>query len=311
MTEAAYLALHRSGQLAERATAAQQQLSACTLCGWDCAIDRSNEIGPCQTGTTARVSTSYIHFGEEAPLVGKRGSGAIFFANCDLRCLFCQTWRWNVKGQGQDITPAQLAYLMLDLQAKNAHNINLVTPTHVLPQILAALVIAADEGLTLPLVWNSGGYDSPAALALLEGIVDIYLPDMKYADADLARKLSGIRDYPQVNRAAVLEMQRQVGPLKLDGNGVATRGLLVRHLVMPGQAENTRAVLRWLADELGPNTYFSLMDQYRPAYRAEKIPGIDAPITPDEYGAARSLAESLGLTRLDAGRTLEISPKVD
>lgn len=304
MPEPGYLALHRSGQLAERVRAAQSQLVECRLCGWDCGIDRADDLGPCRTGTAARVATAYVHFGEEAPLVGQHGSGAIFFANCDLRCQFCHTWKWNVEGRGRDVTPGQLAFLMLDLQEKGAHNVNLVTPTHVLPQILSALQIAAFEGLRLPLVWNSGGYDTLDALALLDGVVDIYLPDMKYADEALARRWSGVRDYPGINRAALLEMQRQVGPLQLDADGAAIRGLLVRHLVMPGQPENTRAALRWLAEYLGPETYLSLMDQYRPAYRATGHPDLAAPMTPAEYMPARDYARSLGLRRLDAGLTL-------
>jgi putative pyruvate formate lyase activating enzyme len=311
MPEPAYLALHRSGELAARVEAAQRQLSGCHLCGWRCGIDRAAETGPCRTGTLARVATAYVHYGEEAPLVGQRGSGAIFFANCDLRCQFCQTWRWNVKGQGRDVTPGQLAHLMLDLQSKGVYNINLVTPTHVVPQILAALEIAIGEGLRLPLVWNSSGYDTPETLALLDGVVDIYLPDVKYADEPLARRLSGVRDYPRVNQAAVREMHRQVGHLKLDGDGIATRGLLVRHLVMPGQPENTRAMLRWLAENLGPDTYLSLMDQYRPAYRAANHPDLAAPMTPDEYRLARDYALSLGLTRLDQGHTLPLPASPD
>ena len=307
----AYLNLQQSGQLAARAQTAQQQLSNCTLCGWHCAIDRANELGPCSTGTSARVATSYIHFGEESPLVGQGGSGAIFFANCDLRCQFCQTWQWNIKGKGQDVTPAQLAHLMLDLQAKGAHNINLVTPTHVTPQILEALVIAVDAGLHLPIVWNSGGYDSSSTLALLDGVVDIYLPDMKYADSALALSLSGIPDYAHVNRAVLREMHRQVGQLALDERGVARRGLLVRHLVMPGHADNTRAVLDWLAEHLGPDTYLSLMDQYRPAYRASARPELAAPLSSDEYAQALRYAHGLGLSRLDQGRTLEVATNSD
>jgi putative pyruvate formate lyase activating enzyme len=309
--EPAYLDLHRTGALAVRVKTAQKHLRACRLCGWDCGIDRAQELGPCRTGTAARVATSYVHFGEEAPLTGQHGSGAIFFANCDLRCQFCQTWRWNIKGQGREVTPGQLATLMLDLQTKGANNINLVTPTHVVPQILAALRIAADEGLRLPLVWNSGGYDSPETLALLDGVVDIYLPDMKYADATLARRLSGVSDYPRVNQAAVLEMHRQVGHLTVNAQGIAERGLLVRHLVMPGHIQNTRATLRWLADNLGPKSYLSLMDQYRPAYRASTHPELAAPLTADEYAQAHAYALGLGLHRLDEGRTLAVESSAD
>ncbi|HEC23616.1 MAG TPA: radical SAM protein [Chloroflexi bacterium] len=309
MPDPAYLALYRSGELARRVERALAMLHECRLCGWECGVDRAEELGPCRTGMGALVATSYIHHGEERPLVAGGGSGAIFFAGCDLRCQFCQTARWNIQGQGQELSARQIARLMLDLQRKGAANINLVTPAHVAPQILAALLIAVEEGLRLPLVWNSGGYDSPETLALLDGIVDIYLPDMKYSDPSLARRLSGVREYPRVNRRAVLEMHRQVGDLVVDERGRARRGLLVRHLVMPGHDENTAGVLRWIAEHLGPNTYLSLMDQYRPAYRAFARPDIGRPITPQEYAQARELAESLGLRRLDDNLLLDPSER--
>ena len=274
-------------------------LHECRLCGWDCGIDRAVKVGPCRTGMEVRVATAYLHFGEERPLVGLGGSGTIFFAHCELRCQFCQTARWNIEGNGQVLTTRQLADVMLRLQQQGAVNINLVTPTHVASQILEALAIAVDNGLHLPLVWNSGGYDSPQLLALLDGIVDIYLPDMKYSDTALGRRLSGIGEYPEVNQRAVAEMHRQVGDLVVDGHGVAQRGLLVRHLVMPGHLANTEGVLRWIAQRLGANTYLSLMDQYRPAHRAFDHEDIGRPITPDEYAQARRMALSFGLQRLD------------
>lgn len=305
MLEPAYLALFESGELAHRVELARRALHACHLCGWDCGIDRAQELGPCRTGMQARVATAYLHFGEEKPLVGEGGSGAVFFSNCDLRCQFCQTADWNIKGAGHLLTDRALADLMLDLQERGAVNINLVTPTHVAPQILSALLLAAGDGLRLPLVWNSGGYDSLPLLRLLDGIVDIYLPDMKYADADLGRRLSGARGYPTVNRKAVQEMHRQVGDLDLDADGVARRGVLVRHLVMPGLAANTKMVLEWIAGQLGPGTYLSLMDQYRPAYRAFSRADIGRPITPEEYQQARRYALSLGLRRLDQNLLLD------
>jgi putative pyruvate formate lyase activating enzyme len=307
MFEAAYLNLHRSGELSQRVESAREALHSCRLCGWDCGIDRRIELGPCRTGVDAIVATAYVHFGEERPLVAGGGSGAIFFANCDLRCQFCQTARWNIKGGGRPLNPAQIASVMLDLQSKGAANINVVTPTHVAPQILAALLIAVEAGLQLPLVWNSGGYDAPQVLSLLDGIVDLYMPDMKYSDANLARSLSGIRDYPAINQRAVAEMHRQVGSLVIDEQGRARRGLLVRHLVMPAHLENTAGVLRWIAQNLGPDTYLSLMDQYRPAYRAFARQDIGRAIRPDEYAEARQLAESLGLHRLDDSLTLPVS----
>jgi putative pyruvate formate lyase activating enzyme len=251
-----------------------------------------------------RVATAYVHFGEERPLVGQGGSGAIFFANCELRCQFCQTARWNIEGNGQVLTARQLADVMLGLQQKGAVNINLVTPTHVAAPILEALSLAVADGLRLPLVWNSGGYDSPQLLALLDGIVDIYLPDMKYSDAHLGRRLSGVGRYPQVNQRAVAEMHRQVGDLVVDADGLAQRGLLVRHLVMPDHLENTTGVLLWIARNLGTGTYVSLMDQYRPAHRALEHQDIGRPISVDEYAQAREVALSLGLRRLDDHQVL-------
>lgn len=302
--EPAYLALHRSGELARRAERAETALSECRLCGWDCGIDRRSELGPCRTGMEAVVASAYLHFGEEKPLVIGGGSGAIFFAFCDLRCQFCQTARWNIRGQGRKLTTRQLANLMLKLQGQGASNINLVTPTHVAAQIVMALSSAADDGLQIPLVWNSGGYDSLWTLRLLDGLVDIYLPDMKYADPQVGRSLSGIPDYPAVNQRAVAEMFQQVGHLALDGEGRARRGMLVRHLVMPGMAQQTEAILRWIVEHLGQDTYLSLMDQYRPAYRAFGRPDISQPLTADEYRQMRRFARSLGLRRLDDTLTL-------
>lgn len=303
MPEPRYLLLNRS-ELQTRVEAARAALHDCRLCGWDCSIDRAHDLGPCRTGTEVRVATAYIHHGEERPLVLGGGSGAIFFANCDLRCQFCQTARWNIKGNGTLVSTRQLAAIMLDLQAKGAANINLVTPTHVAPQILEALHFAVADGLTLPLVWNSGGYDAPQLLAFLDGVVDVYLPDMKYGDAGLGLSFSGVHDYPVVNRRAVREMHRQVGDLNLDAEGRVRRGLLIRHLVMPGQIEDTRRILEWIAEELGTNTYLSLMDQYRPAFRASARPDIGRPLTDHEYMTARDIAIELGLTRLDNSLTL-------
>lgn len=300
----AYLSLYESGELTRRVEQAQAALRHCRLCGWDCGLDRQCELGPCRTGMDALVATAYIHHGEERPLVAGGGSGAIFFANCDLRCQFCQSYRWNIQGHGRALSAHQLADVMLDLQAKGAANLNLVTPTHVAPQILATLLVAVGEGLRLPLVWNSGGYDARQTLDLLDGIVDLYLPDMKYSDTYLARRMSAISDYPRVNRQAVLTMHRQVGDLQIDERGRARRGLLVRHLVMPGHHDNTAGILHWIAENLGSSTYLSLMDQYQPAYRAFARADIGRAITPDEYRRARRLALALGLHRLDDHMTL-------
>lgn len=311
MSKPGYLDLLSTGELQRRVDTSERMLHACVLCGWGCGIDRVVELGPCRTGVETRVATAYLHFGEEKPLVGRGGSGAIFFSNCDLRCQFCQTSRWNIQGQGRLVDADTLAGIMLGLQAQGAETINLVTPTHMAPQILRTVLIAADRGLRLPLVWNSGGYDAPQTLALLDGVVDIYLPDMKYSDPDLARRFSGVHDYPRVNQDAVREMHRQVGDLQVDDRGVATRGLLVRHLVMPGQAENTSGVLKWIAGNLGPGTYLSLMDQYRPAYRAFVRDDLSRPMSPDEYQSARDQAIALGLERLDGSLVLADTARLD
>jgi putative pyruvate formate lyase activating enzyme len=295
--------------MGRRARTAEAMLHGCLACGWRCEVDRAVELGPCRTGMGLRVATSYLHFGEEKPIVGRGGSGAIFFAHCDLRCQFCQTARWNVQGRGHDLDVTALANIMVGLQQQGAENINLVTPTHVAPQIVMALSIATEAGLRLPLVWNSGGYDSPETLALLDGLVDVYLPDMKYSDPGLGLKLSGVHNYPDVNRTAVREMVRQVGHLRIGEDGTARRGVLVRHLVMPAHADNTAGVLRWIAANLGSETYLSLMDQYRPAYRAFANPDLANPMTAEEYQGARALAISLGLERLDDQRvTADVRP---
>lgn len=299
-----YRTLLASGELMRRVDQARNMLHECHLCGLHCGINRERSLGPCQIGLTVYAATAYRHLGEERPLVGKGGSGAIFFSHCVMQCVFCQTARWSILGQGYPLESEELANLMLSLQHEEAVNINLVTPTHVLPHILEAVYLAAQEGLHLPLVWNSGGYESAQALMLLDGIVDIYLPDMKYSDAVLAQCLSGIKDYPQVSQESALEMHRQVGHLKISTNGVARRGLLVRHLVLPNHFKNTAGVLHWIAENLGPETYLSLMDQYRPAHRTSEHEGINRPITLQEYSQAQALAHKLGLSRLDDHLTL-------
>src|SRR3990170_4428311 len=241
------------------------------------------------------------HHGEERPISGRRGSGTIFFAWCNLRCVFCQNWELSQRGDGSEVQAEGLAAMMLELQEMGCHNVNLVTPSHVVAQILEALVIAAAAGLRLPLVYNTGGYDSPEALALLDGVVDIYMPDMKYGDSDLARRYSHVREYVQADRRAVREMHRQVGDLVLDEHGVAVRGLLVRHLVLPGNIAGTEQVLAWIASEVSPDTYVNLMAQYRPCYRAWEHPTLDRRLTRAEYRRACELAGRVGLVRLDPG----------
>jgi putative pyruvate formate lyase activating enzyme len=301
--EAAYLALHRSGELAERARRALDRLASCDLCARYCRVDRltSARGAVCRTGRWARVASYGPHHGEERPISGWRGSGTIFFAWCSLRCEFCQNWEISQRGVGAEVDANGLAAMMLELQRGGCHNVNLVTPSHVVAQILEALVIAADAGLGLPLVYNTGGYDSPEALALLDGVVDIYMPDMKYGDSGLARRYSHVREYVAVNRRAVREMHRQVGDLVVDDEGVARRGLLVRHLVLPEDLAGSEEVLGFIASELSLDTYLNLMAQYRPCYRASEHPPLDRRPTPAELGRVRGAARRLGLRRLDPG----------
>jgi putative pyruvate formate lyase activating enzyme len=305
--EASYLRLQRRGELHQRVEQALALLADCHLCPRDCGVDRlAGKVGTCRTGRQAIVASFHAHFGEEAPLVGSHGSGTIFFSWCNLRCLFCQNYEISQLGEGEAVTPDTLAMMMLVLQKRGCHNINLVSPSHVVPQILEALELAVEYGLTIPLVYNTGGYDALATLALLDGIVDIYMPDMKYADAAIAQELSGIKDYPAHNRAAVKEMYRQVGDLTMDENGVATRGLLVRHLVLPEGLAGTADVVRFLATEVSPRTYLNIMDQYRPCHKAHTRPPLDRPLTRQEYRQAVDLALAAGLTRLDDRRRLAV-----
>ncbi|MDS4068718.1 MAG: radical SAM protein [Candidatus Competibacter sp.] len=300
----AYLALLDSGELERRAAEAYARLEDCDLCARYCRVNRRRTLDGvvCRTGEGAVVHGYGPHHGEEDPLRGMAGSGTIFFTWCNLRCVFCQNWEISQKGEGREVAPETLAGMMLDLQRQGCHNINLVTPSHVVPQILRATLLAARQGLRLPLVYNTGGYDSPEALALLDGVVDIYMPDMKYGDSETARRYSHVRNYWEVNQAVVREMHRQVGDLALDGHGLARRGLLVRHLVLPGDLANTETVLAFLAREISTDTYLNLMDQYHPCYKAFEEPPLDRSLSAEEYGQALRLAEQYGLRRLDRRR---------
>jgi len=297
----AYLTLLQNNQLQARAEQAYEHMADCDLCARYCHVNRFETIrgAACRTGIRALVNSYGAHHGEEDPLRGTRGSGTIFFSWCSLRCVFCQNWEISQKGTGREVEPEELAQMMLTLQAQGCHNINFVTPSHVVAQIIAAVDIATRQGLRIPLVYNSGGYDSPEALTLLDGIIDIYMPDMKYGDSSIARKFSKVRDYVKVNFAAVREMQRQVGTLQLDKQGIARRGLLVRHLVLPGHIAATEAVLAFLAGEVSKDTYINLMDQYHPCYRAMDKPPLDRDLSAKEYEGALQLADSYGLKRLD------------
>jgi putative pyruvate formate lyase activating enzyme len=301
--EPAYLRLLESGKAQQRIDEAYAHLQACDVCPLRCGVNRlEGELGVCKTGVKAQVSSFGAHLGEEEPLRGWAGSGTIFFTRCNLRCVFCQNFEISQVGRGREVEPEELAEIMLRLQEAGCHNINLVSPTHVVPQIIAAVLIAVQAGLRLPLVYNSGGYDSLEMLALLDGIVDIYMPDMKYGDDDTARRYSKVPRYVEVNQAAVREMQRQVGDLQLDEQGIARRGLLVRHLVLPNQLAGTEKVLQFLAEEISKSVYLNLMDQYHPAYQAGNYEELNRPITTQEYQQALAAARRWGLMRLDQRR---------
>lgn len=275
-------------------------LSPCRVCPRNCKVDRlSDEKGVCQTGSKALVSSYAPHFGEESPLVGSGGSGTIFLTHCNLLCLFCQNFEISHLGEGLETEAGQLASMMISLQRQGCHNINFVTPSHVVPQILSALPIAIEKGLTVPLVYNSSGYDSTETLKLLEGIVDIYMPDFKFWNRESAKRYANAPDYPEVARDAVLEMHRQVGDLVLDDDGVAVKGLLVRHLVMPGGLNETGEIMGFLARKVSRDTYVNVMDQYRPCGKAYQCPPIDRRLNKDEYQEAIELARDAGLRRLD------------
>jgi len=299
----AYLKLLSCGNFKDRVEQAYELLSLCEVCAWECPVDRrAGKIGVCRTGLRARVSSYGPHLGEEDPLRGRQGSGTIFFTRCNLRCQYCQNHDISQTDSGNEVEPKELAAMMLELQARGCHNINFVSPSHVVPQIMAAVLIAAQAGLKIPLVYNTGGYDSIAMLKLLDGIIDIYMPDMKYANPNFSRRYSKIRNYPQANQIAVREIHRQVGDLEMDSNEIATRGLLVRHLVLPNNLAGTDQVMQFLADEISTNTYVNLMDQYRPAYKAHHYPELNRSITHEEYQAAVQMALDAGINRLDQRR---------
>jgi len=295
---AAYLELYHNGKLAERVEAARALLKNCQVCPRHCGINRlADETGKCHTGKLAVVSSYGPHFGEEAPLVGKYGSGTIFFTNCNLKCLSCQNYSISQLGDGTEVTKEELARMMLALQARGCHNINFVSPTHVVPQILEGLEIAINLGLRLPLVYNSGGYDSAETLDILDGIVDIYMPDMKYSDEKIAEELSGIKNYPTINQAALTEMHRQVGDLQIDEDGIAVRGLLIRHLVLPHGLAGTKEIMKFIAEDISLNSYVNVMAQYHPCYKAFQIPQLARPLSTQEFLEAIELAKRAGLNR--------------
>ena len=296
-TEPGYLALHRSGELKKRAADLETHISACRLCPRECGADRKNgETGVCGAPARPRISSAFAHFGEERPLVGRHGSGTIFFSHCGLLCVYCQNWEISHAGSGYLTSAKGLADRMIRLQKTGCHNINLVTPTHFLPSIVSALDLAADRGLNLPLVYNTGGYEKVEILRLLAGVIDIYMPDYKYDNSEIASKYSnGAIDYPQRARSALLEMQRQVGKLKMDEQGIAVSGLLIRHLVLPGGVAGTPGFVRFVVEKLGRDTFVNIMSQYHPCHLAAKYPMINRRITRREFNDAMQAARNAGL----------------
>jgi putative pyruvate formate lyase activating enzyme len=283
-------------QLRRRAAALFDLASPCRLCPRECGADRlAGKKGACGADDRVMIALSGPHHGEEPPISGDRGSGTVFFAHCPLRCVFCQNHEISHGGLGTEVSPGDLAGMFLDLQAQNVHNLNLVTAGHFLPWVAAALAEASERGFKLPVVYNSGGYESPAALAQLDGVVDVYLPDLKYADPARAKRYSGVSDYVAASRACFGEMFAQVGPLRLDPSGLARQGVLVRHLVLPGGVDDTRAVLAWLARSGFAAAPVSLMAQYLPRHRAAEFPEIDRPLDPTEYLGAANTLDGLGL----------------
>jgi putative pyruvate formate lyase activating enzyme len=296
----AYLRLARTGELAERAAALAAIYRSCRLCPRRCQVNRAaGGKGICGGGARARVYSAHPHFGEEKPLVGRGGSGTVFFSNCNLRCVFCQNWEIAHRGDGRDVDSAALARIMVALQERGCHNINLVTPTHYVPSIVAALGEAVRLGLRVPLVYNCGGYEPVEIIRLLDGIVDIYLPDFKYMDGAAAEKYStGAKDYPGVAAAAIAAMHQQVGELILDEDGIALRGLMIRHLVLPENLAGTDRFVKWVARALTRSTYVNIMAQYRPEYRAREFPALSRRISPAEFRRALEWAREAGLKRL-------------
>jgi putative pyruvate formate lyase activating enzyme len=299
--EPAYLRLHRSGELKRRGEQLWSAMEPCRLCPRECGARRlSSKEGFCGASSALRIAAHNPHFGEERPLVGRGGSGTIFFSHCNLRCVFCINWPINHAGEGERCSLDDLSSMMLRLQEIGCHNINLVTPTHYAAHILLALDRAAGRGLRLPLVYNTSGWERLDVLSLLDGVVDIYLPDFKYSDASMARQYSaGAESYPEVTAAAILEMHRQVGTAHAAADGLMYRGVMIRHLVLPSAVSGTRKVLEWIARNLPRDTYVNLMSQYRPAHRARDYPALARRLTVHEYRQAVAWAREFGLTQLD------------
>jgi putative pyruvate formate lyase activating enzyme len=305
--EPCYLETHRSGALTEKIATAREMLTSCEVCPRRCKVNRlEGETGFCKTGELPVISSSNPHFGEEDPLVGTHGSGTIFMTHCNLMCVFCQNYDISHLGHGREITLPEFAKLMIRLQKMGCHNINFVTPSHVVPQILEALPYAIEGGLRIPLVYNTGGYDSVETIRLLDGIFDIYMPDFKFADDEVSWRYCKVKDYFQVAKAAITEMHRQVGDLAANDEGIAEKGLLIRHLIMPEGRAGTREIMRFLAREISENTYVNIMAQYRPCGETTRYPEINRAPTNREHQEAIKIAAEEGITRLDERRRIRI-----
>jgi len=306
--EPAYFAAFHSGELARRVDRALASLRSCRVCPRNCDVDRlADQYAFCKSGRYASVASHFPHFGEEDVLRGSNGSGTVFFNHCNLRCVFCQNYDISQAAKLSVVRPTppdRLAGMMLELQARGCHNINVVTPEHVVPQLLEALLLAVPRGLRVPIVYNTSAYDSAESLELLDGVIDIYLPDFKCWKPGSAARYLKAADYPAVARERIADMHRQVGPLQVSPRGLAIRGVIVRHLVMPGALDETEEILRWIGDTLGPSTYVNLMDQYHPAGRVDGrlYPELYRRVSSDEFRAACRVAHDLGLERLDGHR---------
>ena len=298
-----YIKTFENGLLKKKTEQAYKILKSCVLCPRRCKVDRlSNEKGVCKTGKQAMVSSYDPHFGEEAPLVGTHGSGTVFFTNCNLLCNFCQNFDISHLGYGSEVDDEKLAGMMMSLQSTGCHNINFVTPSHVVPQILSALDMAVQKGLNVPLVYNSSGYDSVGTLKILEGVFDIYMPDFKFWDPEISELTCNAPDYPEIARQALIEMYRQVGDLIIDENGIAQKGLLIRHLVLPENFAGTRDVMRFIAEKISKNSYVNIMPQYRPCGKVSEIRELNRHLDANEFEEALRMAQEEGITRLDPPR---------
>lgn len=293
-----YIKLYETKELQERIELLNKKLEKCNLCPRECKVNRiKGEQGFCKATNKLKISSAHPHFGEEPELVGRSGSGTIFFTNCNLGCIFCQNYDISHLGNGEEITEEELAQSMLTLQKLGCHNINLVTPTHFVPQWVEALQVAIEKGLNLPIVYNCGGYENVETLKLLDGIVDIYMPDAKYADTEVSQKYSKAKDYPEIIKKTLLEMHQQVGNLQINDEGIATKGLLVRHLVLPYNLAGTKQIMEFIANEISRDTYINIMAQYRPMYQAYDYPMLSRAITGEEYRQAINTANEAGLAR--------------